>query len=250
MTTAPPPKIMPSLARFAECDGRSLLLEWRIHAHIFTSFEIDYDAVASLVPEALEVVELRPGIAIFSVGVLSYERGHFYEDSPEFDELVSAIHVAPDLSTKMPMPNMTFFATQVYCNSPDFVEQEGRTIYTPSRHVPSLRVDYSDNGWSTDVSDADGPIFSVRNTHPEPKFTDAEMWGQHFTNTKGLQQGIWQWDGRKFEHMLPNDEWKLHQHVAFGGVDVSAVKSVYRQMILEPGTRCNERFYGMRKLQP
>jgi len=240
----------PSNDRYAECDGRSLLLKWNIHGHIFTSFEIDYDAVAPLVPEALEVVELRPGIAILSVGVLSYEPGHFYEDSPAFDELVSAIHVAPDLSTKMPMPNMTFFATQVYCNSPDFVEQEGRTIFTPSRHVPSLRVDYSDRGWSADVSDADGPIFSVRNTHPNPEFTQGELWGQHFTNTKGLQQGIWQWDGRKFEHMRANDDWKLHQHEAFGGVDVSAVKSIYRQMLLEPGTRCTERFYGMRKLEP
>ncbi len=235
--------------RYARCDGRELLLEWRIHSHIFTSFEIDYDAVAGLVPEALEVVELRPGVAIFSVGVLSYETGHFYEDSPEFDELVSAVHVTPDLSVKMPMPTMNFFATQVYCNSPDFVEQEGRTIFTPSRCVPSLKVDYSDNGWSADARDDDGPIFSVRNEHPEPAFADAEMWGQHFTNTKGLQQGIWEWDGRKFEHMRRNDAWTLHPHAAFGGVDVTAVKRVYRQMILEPGTRCMERFYGMRKLE-
>lgn len=236
--------------RFATCDGRELLLLWRIHSHIFTSFEIDYDAVAPLVPERLDVVEIRPGVAIFSVGVLSYETSHFYDGSPEFDELVSAIHVAPDLSTRMPMPTMSFCATQVYCNSPDFVEQEGRTIYTPSRCVPSLKVAYSDQGWSADVSDDEGAIFSVKNVHPDPVFRDSEMWGQHFTNTKGLQQGIWEWDGRKFEHMRANDAWELHPHAAFGGVDVSAVKRVYRQMILEPGTRCYERFYGMRKLDP
>jgi|GEM_PF-2290034 len=234
--------------RYATCDGRELLLEWRIHSHIFTSFEIDYDAVTPLVPDALEVVELRPGVAVFSVGVLSYESDHFYEGSPEFDELVSAVHVAPDLSVKMPMPTMSFFATQVYCNSPDFVEQEGRTIFTPSEHVPSLKVAYSDQGWSADVSDGEGSIFSVKNVHPDPVFKDTEMWGQHFTNTKGLQQGIWEWDGRKFEHMKRNDDWTLHQHRAFGGVDVSAVKGLYRQMILEPSTRCMERFYGMRKL--
>ncbi len=235
--------------RFQTCDGRELLLTWRIHSHVFTTFEIDYDAVAPLVPDALEVVEVRPSVALFSVGVLSYEGGHFYEGSPPFDEVVAAVHVAPDLSTKMPMPTMSFFATQVSCNSPDFVEQEGRTIFTPSAHVPSLSVVYSDNGWSVDASDAEGPILSFQNSHPNPQFQQAEMWGQHFTNTRGLQQGIWEWDGEKFEHMRGRDNsWKLHPHRALGGIDPSAVQGLYRQMLLKPNTRCWERFYAMRKL--
>lgn len=235
--------------KFESCDGRPLLLEWTIDRHLFFTFEIDTDAVAGALPEALDTVEIRPGISLLSLGILRYKGGHFGEASPPFDELVAAIHVPPDLSTRMPMPTMSFYAIAVFTDSPDFVAQEEYTIYTPAYHVPSLAVEYSADGLEAEAWDERGPIASVRNSHPEPSFTHAELWGQHYTNTKGLHHGIWEWDGRRFEHMRASrGDWKLHQHPLFETIDVTRVRRCYRQMMLEPGTLCRERFYGMRSL--
>jgi hypothetical protein len=74
------------------------------------------------------------------------------------------------------------------------------------------------------------------------------MWGQHYTNTRGLQHGLWEWDGRLLEHMRPAHGWKLFEHSFWAGIDVSRVRRCYRQMMLEPGTMAHERFYAMRPL--
>lgn len=232
--------------RFASCDGRPLLLEWRINRHMFYTFEIETDAVEDRLPEPLQVVEVRPGISLLSVGVLRYETGHFGEGSPEFNEVVGAVHVAPDLSADMPLPTMTFCAFQVLTDSPDFVAQEGHTIYTPCALDASLTLDVADDGLGVRAYDDEGPILEVHNVETEPRYVAKEMWGQHYTNTRGLQQGIWEWDGRVLEHQRKDKNWTLFPHSVWTGIDVAGIRRCYRQMMLEPNTLCWERFYGMR----
>ena len=236
------------LDRYASCDGRPLLLDWRIGRHLFYTFEIDADEAERVVPEPLQIVEPRPGVALLSVGALRYETDHFGPGSPMFSELVGAIHVSPDLSTDMPLPAMTFSTFEVLSDSPDFVAQEGRTLYTPCRRV-ELRLELTGDDLGVEASDEDGPILSVPSAHPAPRWTHKEMWGQHFTNTRGLQHGIWEWDGRLFEHQRPLPGWTLHPHRFWCGLDTARIRSLYRTMLLEPGTVCHERFYGMRPVE-
>lgn len=235
--------------RFATCDGRPLLLDWRINHHLFFTFEIDLAEAEKFVPEKLEIVEVRPNVALLSIGLLRYERGHFGPDSEEFHELVTAIHVAPDLSVKIPMPRMNFFAITVYSDSTGFVDGEARTIYTPTHYVPSLKIEFDADGMGAKVSDKDGPVCELRSNHPEPKYGHVEFWGHHYTNTKGLQHGIWEWDGSRFEHMTRNDDWTIHDHPFFVGLNVAKIRKLYRQMVHEPGTVCRERFYAVRPVE-
>lgn len=234
--------------RYASCGGRPLRIDWRINRHLFYTFEIDSDAAERILPESLQMVELRPGVALMSVGILRYEPGHFGPASPVFYELVGAVHVSPDMATDMPVPTMTFSSFCVLSDSGDFVAQEGYTLYTPARHAP-LRLDLTADELGVAVSDGDGPILSMPSAHPPPRWVHKEMWGQHFTNTKGLQHGIWEWDGRLFEHQRRLPGWKLFPHPFWSGLDVSRVRSLYRTMVLEPGTVCHERFYAMRPLE-
>jgi hypothetical protein len=233
--------------RYASCDGRPLLVHWRINRHLFFTFEIDTDEAERVVPEPLHVVELRPGIALLSVGILRYEPDHFRPGSPPFLELVGAIHVAPDLSSVMPVPTMTFSTFRVLSDSEDFVEAEGTTLFTPTQ-LSQLDASFGDDRLGADISNEHGPILSVPSGHPQPSWVSKEMWGQHFTNTKGLQHGIWQWDGRLFEHQRRIPGWKLFPHPFWSGLDVGRVRGLYRAMVQEPGTVCNERFYGMKLL--
>lgn len=236
------------MARFDDCGGTPLVIHWRLSRHLFFTWEIDTEALEPHVPTPLSLVEVRPGVALVSTGVLAYEGGHFGPGSPPFTELVTAAHVQPDLSVEMPVPRFCFYAISVYCDSQDFVDQEGRLLYTPTRHVPSFRADFAADGLGVEVLDEAGPIVSLRNTHPAPDFTAAEFWGQHFTQHEGVNVGVWEWDGRRFEHMRGGSCGKLHAHEHFQGLDVSRVRGCYRQMMAEPGSRANERFYAIRKL--
>jgi hypothetical protein len=233
--------------RYATCDGRPLIITWFIHRHLFWTFEIDTDEVDRLLPEPLQVVEIRPGVALMSVGLLVYDPGQFRPESPVFSELVGAVHVVPDLSVKMPVPNMTFLSFSVLSDSQEFVDQEGNTLYTPTR-LAGLRAQLSDDELGVTVSDDEGPILTMPSEHPEPRWVLKEMWGQHYTNTRGLQHGIWQWDGRVFEHQKRTRGWKLHPHSFWVGMDLKRVRNLYRTMVHEPGTVCHERFYKMRPL--
>jgi hypothetical protein len=231
--------------RYASCDGRPLILSWTINRHLFYTFEVDIDEAERIVPAPLQVVELRPSVALMSVGVLRYEPGHFGPGSPVFLEVVGAIHVSPDLSTDMPVPTMTFSTFQVLSDSPDFVASEDDTLNTPTR-LASLEARFTEDGLGVEAWDEDGPILAMPSAHTEPRWVHKEMWGQHFTNTKGLQHGLWQWDGRLFEHQKRLPGWRLHPHPFWSGLDVGGVRSTYRTMLQEPGTLCHERFYAMR----
>jgi hypothetical protein len=233
--------------RFASCDGRPLLIDWRIDRHLFYTFAIDIDEAERVVPEALQVVEIKPGLGCLSIGVLRYLPGHFDPGSPAFYELVGAVHVAPDLSAAMPVPTMTFSTFCVLSDSEDFVAQEGRTLYTPAR-LAALELHLTEDELGVSASDEEGPILSMPSAHPARQWVHREMWGQHFSNTRGLQHGIWEWDGRLFSHQEPLRGWTLFPHPFWKGIDVGRVRGLYRTMVQEPGTVCRERFYAMRAL--
>ena len=38
------------------------------------------------------------------------------------------------------------------------------------------------------------------NTNPAVAYEPKQMYGQYYTNTKGLQHGLWRWAGDMFEH--------------------------------------------------
>lgn len=235
--------------KYASCAGDPLVIEWHIQRHIMFTWEVDLEAIEPLIPPELTAVEVRPGIALFSVAALLYEPGQFRPDSPPFLELVSVAHVQPDLSVKMPVSRFAMHAISVYSDSPDFIQQEGEKLFTPTTFDPSLKFTFTEAWDGVDASDDDGPIISFKSTHPSPVYTPDEMWGQHFNDSHGLHFGIWEWDGIKFEHMHRGDAGRLHQHPFFKGMDTSRIRGCYRQMIPKPGSSACERFYKVRQLR-
>jgi hypothetical protein len=232
---------------YAECGGTPLVIDWRLLRHLFFTFEVPTDAAEALLPRPLSCVEPRPGISLLSVGVLKYHAGHFGRpDAPPFHELVAALHVQPDLSVHMPVPRFAFFAISVYSDSPDFVAQEGRLLFTPTEHRPDLVVEWSDDATAVDVSDARGPIVTLQNTHPAPTYTPTEFHGQHYTLKDGrLMRGLWNWTGTRFEHMqrAPGAS-RLHPHPFWKSLPLG--RATYTQMMAPPDGAYHERFYAMR----
>jgi hypothetical protein len=235
--------------KFASVAGDPLVIEWHIQKHIMFTWEVDVEALEPLIPRELTAVEVRPGVGLFSVATLLYKPGQFGQDSPPFLELVSVAHVQPDLSVKMPVPRFAMHAISVYSDSPDFIEQEGEKLFTPTTLDPSLTLTFNERWDGVDAADADGPIISFRSTNPDPVFSHDELWGQHFNDTHGLHMGVWEWDGMKAEHMQKGDAGRFYPHRFWKGMDLGRVRGCYRQMIPKPGASACERFYRVRQLR-
>jgi hypothetical protein len=235
--------------RFARVGDDVLTLVWRMQKHIMFNWEIDTEALEPFVPKELTLVEVRPGISLLSIAGMLYAGGHFGKDSPPFFELAAIAHVQSDLSHKMPMSRFAAYSISVYSNSLEFVKQESEVTFTPAFHDPTLELTFTENWDGIDARDKDGPIVSLRNTHPNPVYKADEMWGQHYNDTKGLQFGVWQWDGSKFEHMHKGDAGRFHLHPFFKGIDISRIRGCYRQLIPKPGAPLCERFYTMHQLR-
>jgi hypothetical protein len=222
-----------------------MTLHWRIRKQVMYLWEIDTDAIAPLVPDPLTPKEVRPGISLFAIEALHYHTDHFRPGYPEFLEAVLTAAVEPDLSIDMPVPRFCMHAISVISESPEFCEQEGRLLHTPTELVPGLRMEFSEDGASCDMFDGDQPIVLCKNTHPSVAYEPKVLWGQYYTNTKGLQQGIWRWDGEMFEHMKAGNYGTFHKHPFFKGMDTSRVRGCYRQMMARPDFQNSARFYHL-----
>ena len=172
-----------------------LTLAWRVKKQVMYLYEIDLDAITRHVPPSLEPMEVRPGRALMAIEALHYHADHFAVGKPEFLEMVVTVAVQPDLSIDMPVPRFCMYPISVLSDSPDFVAQEGRLLHTPTELVSNLKMAYSADGSSCTIADGDQPIVSMINTHPAPPYDHKVLWGQYYTNEKGLQQGIWRWEG-------------------------------------------------------
>ena len=235
--------------RFAHVGADDLVVTWKITRHLMFTWEIDVEELERFVPRELTPVEVRPGIGLFSVATILYAPGNFGPTSRAFFELVSVAHVQSDLSLTMPVPRFSMHAINVWSDSPDFVRQEGELLFTPTELVPSLDIKFTELCDGSETRDATGPIITLRNTNPNPKFTHDEMWGQHYNDTQGLHRGIWEWDGMKCEHQVKGDAGRLHPHAFWKGMDLARVRGCYRQMIPPPGAPAIERFYRTHQLK-
>lgn len=209
-------------------------IHWRLRQQLLFLFEVDTDALAQILPYALEPVEVRPGVALLGIECLHYAAGHFGPDSPELDELVLAAAVQPNLGIAMPVPKYCMHGVSIYSNSRPFIDDECAHLFAASELVPGLRFAFSPDGASCRVFDGERPIVELRNTSPDPTFTPKVMWGQFYTDVGGLAQGIWRWQGELHEHARRGDAATFHPHPFWKGLDLSRIRGCYRQMSARP----------------
>jgi hypothetical protein len=227
-----------------------LTLRWRLRKQTIYLYEIDTSAVAALVPEPLSIVEVRPGIALLMVECLHYYPGHFRADAPESFELVIAVPIEPDLSIDMPLARLNLHIVSVITSSLDFVENESRAFNSPIVHAPELRMEFSDDGTCVDAFDGATPIVRQRNTNPKIAYEAKVLWGLTYTNTDGVQRGIFRWEGQVFEHMKRGDYGSLHAHSVFAGIDLGKIRGCHRQMMAmaKPDLVTDVRYYHLGRL--
>jgi hypothetical protein len=183
----------------------------------------------------MEAVELRPGVSLVAVEGIHYHTGHFTPGYREFFEVVFGAAVQPSLSIRMPVPRFCIYALSLLSDSSEFVERECSVLFEPTTLMPGLRLEFSEDGASCDMIDGTSPIVSLRSA-ARPTYERKTLWGQYYSDTQGLRQGVWRWEGELFENMKAGSSATFHEHAFFKGVDMKRVRGVYRQMAAKPDT--------------
>lgn len=236
------------MSDFAHVGRLDLTLHWRARKQVVFFYEVATELLAPLIPDQLELQEIRPGTSLGCLEILHYRVGHFATGDREFCEAVFAATVQPDLSIDMPVPRFGMFAMKVLSDSREFCDSEARTLFTPTTHVPGLRAEFDAAGSSCVLWNGDAVICECKNTAPEVPKKQMTVWGQYFTDTKGLQRGAWRCDGLASEHMKGGDAGSLHASELWNGIDPSKIGRVYRQMAAQPDDGTDIRFYHAGRL--
>jgi hypothetical protein len=220
-------------------------VEWIITRHIMLALEVTTAEADGLVPSHMVPVEVRPGVALMHIAALRFAPDNVGAGSAPFGEVALMVLVEPNLAIDMPHPRLALHVVRVLSDSPGFVNHpRRRTLFTPTRLVADLAVDFAEDGMSVALRDARGPIAQLRNAKNNPRFRPRQMWGQHFNDTQDVVHGgAWHWQGSLLEHQRRTGWGRLHEHPLFGGVDTTRVRSCYRGFFAGIDTPVRERFY-------
>ncbi|GIS57326.1 MAG: hypothetical protein CM1200mP1_12640 [Candidatus Neomarinimicrobiota bacterium] len=74
-----------------------------------TFYEVDTDKITSLLPKQLSPMEIVPGVSLLNITAFNFPEGGLGH-LPNFQELIAAIVVAPDLSKGVPKFAMYVFS--------------------------------------------------------------------------------------------------------------------------------------------
>lgn len=223
---------------------------WDIDFHISFTFEVPLAGVLGALPAGVVPVEPVPDVALLNVIHARYAPGTL-EEADSFDEVVCSVVVQPDLGLEMPTPRQTLCVLDVLSNSERFVRTKIPTLRMPVRFEPTLRAVVSNDSLGTEVSDASGPIFSLRCREAEARYRDRSFCGQYFAPCDGeLFHGVWRWAGSIHEtqrHRRGAGE--LHAHPLFSRheLPVHAARDCYMQQVSRPHQQVHMKTYQPRQ---
>ena len=229
---------------------RPVTARWRARRQSLFLYEIDADALAPHIDPSLELAETRPGIGLMAVECLHYHAGHFRPDHPESYEMVVAALVHPDLSLDMPLPKFSLQILNVVTDSRDFVARESELLGSPMKLLPGLHMQFTADGTSVDVTDGDRPVVGCKNIDRPPRYEQKVMWGLIYNTTRGLEHGVFRWEGAVHEHMHPGEWGRFHPHAAFAGIDTARVRGCYRRMSARPDATTDISYYHLGTVAP
>ena len=85
------------------------LIIWEFDYAFTTFYEVDTDQITSLLPKELSPMEIVPGVSLLNITAFNFPKGGLGH-LPNFQELIAAIVVAPDLSRGVPKFAMYVFS--------------------------------------------------------------------------------------------------------------------------------------------
>lgn len=209
-------------------------LLWEYNFALCTFFEIETEAIEHLVPKTLTPVEVVPGLSLFSLIAFNFPAGAL-GTLPEFQELILSLIVTPDLSRGVPKSAMYIVSLGSTCQ-----EHLDHCIsyYKLPVYGRFTRATIEHETHTVKYENDDGPILTMKNIHPNPKFSDGELYFQSFVKDAGdtyVSDIVMK--GNLFEHQQAGKAGRLWPHPFFRGIDPDEAELVtFLQMLNEPGS--------------
>ena len=216
------------------------LIVWNFDFAFTTFYEIETDAIEHLVSKPLTPIEVAPGVSLISLIALNFPEGAL-GSLPEFQELILSLIVTPDLSRGVPKSAM-------YVLSLGSTNQEHLDHCASYYKLPVFgqfsRVNIQYDPLAVEYEDHNGPIVSMKNIHPHPKYGEGERYFQAFVKDAGeIYVADVLMKGSVFEHQQAGEAGKLWPHAFFRGIDVDNAEPVaFMQMLNKPGSP-GQQFY-------
>lgn len=203
-----------------------------------TLFEIELAKIGARVPEPLVPVEVRPGVGLVSLTVITVAEGGVHGAHgplPAYGEAVFCVHVEPDLAEAVPDMSilvLSFAATHERALAANADHHDLDIWPTP------IRVAIEGEAHRMHVSDADGPIATITCAHPSPRYRERPASLQVYTAREGLgsvRRYDERFELRSFRHQRRAPAAEFHEHPMFRGVPVAGLRRPYLQWLCEPG---------------
>ena len=222
------------------------LIIWEFDYAMTTFYEVDTDKITSLLPKQLSPMEIVPGVSLLNITAFNFPEGGLGH-LPNFQELIAAIVVAPDLSKGVPKFAMYVFS--LGSTSQEHLDHSADYYKLPSYN----KLDYGKINREineVDFGDSDGSILTMNNCCDTiGDYLGHERYFQAFVS-KGddvyiadlyLQAAL-------FEHQDQGEVGAINNHPFLKGLELFDEEQVpYLQMVLEPGSKGKQFYYKPEK---
>ena len=138
--------------------GENLII-WEFDYAMTTFYEVDTDQISSLLPKELSPMEIVPGVSLLNITAFNFPEGGLGH-LPNFQELIAAIVVAPDLSRGVPKFAMYVFS--LGSTSQDHLDHSADYYKLPSYNkLKNDEINRKIN--EVEFGDDDGSILTMNN---------------------------------------------------------------------------------------
>ena len=222
------------------------LIIWEFDYAMTTFYEVDTDKITSLLPRQLSPMEIVPGVSLLNITAFNFPEGGLGH-LPNFQELIAAIVVAPDLSRGVPKFAMYVFS--LGSTNQEHLDHSADYYKLPSYDKLEYgKISHKKN--EADFGDNDGSILTMNNCCDTiGDYLDHERYFQAFVS-KGSDVYIADLylQAALFEHQDHGEVGTINNHPFLKGLELFDEEKVpYLQMVLEPGTKGKQFYYKPEK---
>ncbi len=224
---------------------------WRMRYSTEFMFEIDTRQIRARLPRRLFPVEVRPGVALLSIGSTVFEEGNATA-LPSFTEITVSALVQPSFAkmSDFGVPKIAVYVFRVCATSDAFLRYTSEVDKVPVFETRRLEIEIEESSFRTIARDEHGPIFDLANVGGEPSFKPQTFPFQVVTvQDDFVHLANVQVDGQIFEHQEKGEFGRLFPHPFFGGLDVSRCR-LYMQYVSPPRSGAVMKWRPPMKLMP
>jgi hypothetical protein len=218
------------------------LITWDIEYASLTLLEADVNKLRPFVPEELKLLEVRPGVGVFSISLFKYypwQQG-IYE---QVYETIFNIHVLPNL--KWGVPTVSLFVASFGSNDAQFLADELEHNYFPI-YRNSLNFELDAENYVAKCWDENGPVYEIKNpSKKKPIFTKQYIYAQVYVRHEGkVYRSHNTFRGQAYQHQESGDTGIIYDHPFFVGCDVAGAQPPsYLQMLTMPNSDLRQIYY-------